>query len=142
MEPETFLPSQSFKFLKLEVVSWNGPVVEIHFERPIESVGDVEAAVREATTFMRSRVSPRAGAAFFVTCYDGLTITRDNLKQLREKFIDFNSHYSRGDVRYGGGHVARTFVVSTAIDSGSRSNHFETRPEALAAVNQLIREAR
>ena len=100
---------------------------------------DVNTAVREATSFMRTRVSPRASQAYFITCYDGLVITRETLNELRERFIDFNGRYSLGDVRYGGSHVAKTFVVSTAIQSASRSNHFETRPEALAVLHRQIR---
>jgi hypothetical protein len=142
MDAEEFFPSQSFRFLSLAVVDWNGPIVEITFDKPIETTTDTATAVREASTFMRTRVSPRASKAYFITCYDGLVITRETLNELRERFIEFNQRFSLGDVRYGGSHVARTFVVSTAIQSASRSNHFETRPEALAVLHRQIRAAR
>jgi hypothetical protein len=141
MDAEEFLPSQSFRYLSLEVVDWTGPIVEIRFDKPIESATDAATAVREASSFMRTRVRPRASQAYFITCYDGLAITRETLNELREQFIDFNKRFSLGDVRYGGGHVAKTFVVSTAIQSASRSNHFETRAEALAVLHTQIRAA-
>lgn len=138
MPSEADRPKQSYRFLTLEVVDWNGPIVEIGFERPMRSAVDAAAAVREASSFMRTRVSPRASQAYFVTCYDGLSVTREILADLRERFIDFNSRYSLGDVRYGGSHAARTFVVATAVHSASRSNHYETREEALAALRRRI----
>jgi hypothetical protein len=57
---------------------------------------------------------------------------------LRERFIAFNARYTIGDVRYGGSYVARTFVVAIAVRSAFRSNHFETRAEALAALRRQI----
>ncbi len=141
MDSADSLPNESYRFLSLEVVDWAGPIVEIRFCGAIESNSDVSAAVREASLFMRTKVLPRSNTAFFITCYDGLSITRETLNELREQFIGFNARFSAGDVRYGGGHVARTFVVSASIQSASRSNHFESRNEALAAVRRQIRVA-
>ena len=139
MEATDILPKESYRFLTLEVVDWNGPIVEIRFDKTIEATADVSAAVREASLFMRTKVQPRSKSAFFITCYDDLSITRETLNELREQFIVFNERFSEGDVRYGGGHVARTFVVSTSIQSASRSNHYEKRNEALAALRRQMR---
>ncbi len=136
------LPKRSYRFLNLEVVDWNGPIVEIGFEQPITSASDAAAAVREASSFMRTTVLSQAATAYFITCYDGLSVTREVLADLRERFIEFNARYSVGDVRYGGSHAARTFVVATAVHSASRSNHFETRAEALAALRRQITRPR
>ena len=133
------LPNRSFRFLALEVVDWAGPIVEIRFLKTIESETDVVAAVAEASSFMRESVLPRADGAYFITCYDGLAMSPETLSALRERFIGFNDRYSRGDVRYGGGAPARTFVVSAAIQSRSRSNHYESRAEALTALRSTIR---
>lgn len=141
MESADARPVESYRFLSLEVVDWSGPIVEIRFDKPIETMTDVGAAVREASLFMRTKVQPRADTAYFITCYDDLSITRETLNELREQFIGFNERFSVGDVRYGGGHVARTFVVSTSIQSASRSNHYETRNEALSALRRQIRAA-
>lgn len=132
------LPSRSFRFLELEVVDWEGPIVEIRFLKTIESENDVVAAVAEASSFMRESVLPKADGAYFITCYDGLAMSPVTLSALRERFIGFNERYSRGDVRYGGGAPAKTFVVSAAIQSRSRSNHFESRAEALTALRNQI----
>ena len=133
------LPSASYRFLAMEIVDWAGPIVEIRFLKTIESETDVVTAVAEASSFMRESVLPRADGAYFITCYDGLAMSPETLSALRERFISFNERYSRGDVRYGGGAPAKTFVVSAAIQSGSRSNHFESRAEALTALRNTIR---
>lgn len=139
MDPNNDLPHRSYRFLTLQVVDWDGPVVEIGFDRPIESKADAGAAVREASLFMRTQVAPRSPTAFFITCYDGLTVGREPLAELQQRFIEFNEKFSVGDVRYGGSTFARTFVTATSIQSASRSNHYQSRDEALSALREKIR---
>lgn len=141
MDAKEDLPRRSYRFLTLEVADWTGPIVEISFDRPIDSTADAAAAVREASLFMRTLVAPRSTTAYFITCYDGLSVTRDPLSELQQRFIKFNEKFSVGDVRYGGSHFAKTFVVATSIQSASRSNHHESRAEALAALREKIRIA-
>ena len=141
MDAKEDLPSRSYRFLTLEVVDWTGPIVEITFDRAIDSIADAGAAVREASLFMRTLVAPRSSSAFFITCYDGLSVTREPLSELQQRFIEFNEKFSVGDVRYGGSHFAKTFVVATSIQSASRSNHFESRADALVALREKIRLA-
>lgn len=129
---------RTMDFLTMEIVEKRGPIVEISFNRPISDEGDAAEVVKEADRFMRETVPPLAGKAYFVTCYDNLSISREVLKILQERFIGFNKTYSLGDTRYGGGLVARSFIISTAVKSHSESRIFNTREEALSAlINQI-----
>jgi hypothetical protein len=129
-------------FLTIDVVDWNGPIVELGFNRPINNEHDADAVVREAHTFMRTRLAPRARKAYFVTCYDDLVVSPKHLERLREGFLGFNAAYSLGDVRYGGAHFAKTFIISAAVRAAERSNIHPDRESALKALRDHIRADR
>jgi hypothetical protein len=128
------LPSQKLSFLTMQVVDWDGPIVEIGFHRPVETEGDLALLLREANTFMRVHVTPKARKVYFVTCYDGLHFASGVMAKAREGFATFNGKYSLGDVRYGGDTVAKTFIIAQSIEAATRSHIFETREQALAAL--------
>lgn len=132
------LPYVEMSFLTMQVVDWKGPIVEIGFNKPVETEAHVETLLREANTFMRNHVTPRAGQAFFVTCYDNLHFAPNVLEKAREGFARFNDKYSLGDVRYGGDTVAKTFIIAQSIKASTRSAIFATRDEALNAVAAKI----
>jgi hypothetical protein len=93
---------------------------------------------------MEQHVVP-AGAArtYFLTCYDGFSVARDQAHRLQEAFLSFNAVYSKGDARYGGSLVAQTLVIATAVRSESASEMHATRDEALGRLRARIRgEAR
>jgi hypothetical protein len=133
------LPRQTMDFLTMRVVDWDGPIVEIVFNRRIASEPDVEIVLREAIDFMRKYVVAKAKKAYFVTCYDNLDVSRELLTQLQERFVEFNATFSLGDVRYGGTELAQMFVITTSIRSATRSNIFPGREQALAALRDRIR---
>ena len=140
MDQRDHLPHRDFSFLSLNVTDWTGPIVEIRFARPVQTAHDVQTVIREATTFMQSVVRPRARRAYFMTCYDGLSVGHDVLSELRERFVEFNKRFSLGDVRYGGKAFAKTLVVATSLLSSTPSNHFATRQEALASLRRSARD--
>ena len=127
----------------MQVVEWDGPIVEILFHSPIATAGDVARLLREARTFMdETVVKTGRSKAFFLTCYDGFSVAREHAGELQQAFLEFNKQYSKGDVRYGGTIVARTLVIATAIRSESSSEHYGTREEALLSLRQRIRAGR
>ncbi len=129
--------------MTIQVVDWEGPIVEILFQRPIASAEDVAELLREARAFVDERLVPAGkGKAYFVTCYDGFTVARERAVELQQAFVEFNRLYSKGDVRYGGALVAKTLVIATAIQSESSSEHYDTREEALASLRARVKAGR
>ena len=124
----------------MQVVDWEGPIVEIVFHRPIATSDDVTELLRETRGFMDQHVRPSgAQKAYFVTCYDGFRVAKEQVHPLQEAFLEFNQQYSKGDVRYGGSVVAQSLVISTAIRSLSASEIHPTREEALESLRERIR---
>ncbi len=108
----------------MQVVDWEGPIVEIQFRRPIATSQDVADLARQARAFVEDNVV-RAGRskAYFLTCYEGFAVARECAAELQQAFLAFNGQYSKRDVRYGGTIVAKSIVISTAIRSESSSEH-------------------
>jgi hypothetical protein len=127
----------------MQVVDWEGPIVEILFHRPVASSEDVSELLRETRSFMEEKVV-KAGLkkAYFLTCYEGFSVTREHANELQQAFLAFNGQYSQGDVRYGGTILAKTLVISTAIRSESSSEHYDTREKALESLRARIRNRR
>jgi hypothetical protein len=129
------LPRDVMSHLTMQVVDWQGPVVEILFNRPISSKQDVALVLDQACRFMDRHFSGSdQEKVYFVTCYDGFSVNRETALALQESFIDFNRRYSRGDVRYGGSASAKTIIISTAIKSTSQSDICSNREEALDRI--------
>jgi hypothetical protein len=126
------------RFLTMEVVDWSGPIVEIRFNRSVETEVDVAALLREANSFMRVHVTPRARKTYFVTCYDNLHFSSKVLEKAREGFAQFNGRYSLGDVRYGGDTVTKTFIIAQSIKAATSSAIYETRQQAIDAIRQMM----
>ncbi len=127
----------------MQVVDWQGPIVEILFQRPVTTAADVGELLREARSFMEEAVVAAGEAqAYFVTCYDRFSVPRELAHALQEAFLEFNRQYSKGDVRYGGTLVAKTLVISTAIRSESSSEIYATRDEAIASLRARHRAVR
>ncbi len=127
----------------MQVVDWEGPIVEILFHRPLATAADVAELLRETRSFMEETVVAAGKAkSYFVTCYDHFSVPREVAHALQEAFLEFNRQYSKGDVRYGGTLVAKTLVISTAIRSESSSELYATRDEALASLRARHRAAR
>ena len=134
------LPDETPPLLTLRVVDREGPIVEILFLRPIASITDVSELARAARTFMeRHVVSTGAAKAYFVTCYDHFSVSREVAQPLQDAFLEFNRAYSKGDARYGGTLVAQTLVISTSIRDERPSEICATREEALARLRTRIR---
>jgi len=128
------------ELVRLEIVDWDGPIVEIHFVRPLVSVEDVDRLVAEAEAFVKAHIAPwEDGKAYFLTCYDNFSVPKQLAQRLQDLFVGFNRRYSKGDVRYGGTLVAKTLVISTAIRSESASEIYATREEALDHLRKRIR---
>ncbi len=124
----------------IQVVDWEGPIVEIVFHRPIATPDDVAELLRVARGFMDEHVLPSgAQRAYFVTCYDRFAVAKEQAHPLQEAFLEFNRQYSKGDVRYGGSLVAQSLVISTAIRSESASELHPTRERALESLRERIR---
>jgi hypothetical protein len=134
------LPREVMSHLTMQVLDWQGPVVEIQFNRPIVSRHDVELVVEQASRFMDRHFSSGSGEekVYFVTCYDGFSVNREAALALQESFIDFNRRYSLGDVRYGGSASAKTIIISTAIKSTSQSDICTGREQALERIRNRI----
>lgn len=133
-------PLEEKNLISMEVVDWKGPIVEIRFRHPITSADDVDELVSEARSFMEAHVARRGdGKAYFVTCYEGFSVSRSAAQRLQDRFVEFNQKYSKGDVRYGGQLVAQTLIISTAIRSEAPSEIYPTRAEALEHLRQRIR---
>ena len=133
---------QELSLTTMQVADWNGPIVEVLFHHPITSAADVDCLLRETRAFMDTHIAPRGSPkAYFLTCYDGFTASRENLRHLQDAFLAFNREYSRGDARYGGSVVAQTLVISTAIRADARAEIYATRAEALAHLRECHREA-
>jgi hypothetical protein len=127
----------------MQVVDWEGPIVEILFRRPLAAATDIAELLRETRSFMEETlVSAGKAKAYFLTCYDHFSVPRELAHALQEAFLEFNGRYSKGDVRYGGTLVAKTLVISTAIRSESASEMYATRDEALASLRTRHRAAR
>jgi hypothetical protein len=138
------LPRQDMGLVTMQVVDWDGPIVEILFRQPILTEHDVEELLREARSFMDQRVVP-AGAThvYFLTCYDGFSVSRQQARRLQDAFVGFNAAYSKGDARYGGSLVAQTLVIATAVRSESASEMHATRDEALQRLRaRMLRDTR
>lgn len=132
-------PCQELSHITMEVVDWKGPIVETSFHRPIDTTDDAEAVIREAIEFMEQWIRPRFGGAFFLTCYDGLKISREVAIHLQNRFLEFNRAYSKGDARYAFNTAAKAFVIATAIKASEKPNFYTGRTEALIALRALIR---
>ncbi len=125
----------------MQVVEWEGPIVEVLFHKAIAEARDVDELVRQARSFMDLHVAPAGPKrAYFLTCYDGFSVVREQAARLQEAFIEFNGQYSKGDVRYGGSLLAKTLVITTAIRSKSASELHVTRDEALAVLRGRVSE--
>ncbi len=134
------LPSRDSELVTLRVVDWDGPIVEILFHRAVASGADVSELLRSARFFMEEHVvSAGAPKAYFVTCYDRFSVSRDLAAPLQEAFLDFNRTYSKGDARYGGTLVAQTLVISTSIRAEKPSEIYATRQEALEHLRERVR---
>jgi hypothetical protein len=133
-------PKEVMSHLTMQVVDWQGPVVEIQFNQPISSQQDVEAVFDQARRFMARHFPPEPDQekVYFVTCYDGFSVTHETALAMQESFIDFNRRYSRGDVRYGGSASAKTIIISTAIKSTSQSEICTGREQALERIRARI----
>jgi hypothetical protein len=133
-------PKQELGLITMEVVDWDGPIIEIRFQQPITSTAAADELVRQARSFVEAHIARRGdGKAYFVTCYEGFSVSRESAQRLQDGFVDFNAQYSKGDVRYGGSLVAQTLIISTAIRSESRSELYATREEALDHLREQIR---
>jgi hypothetical protein len=140
---EAAAPAREMELVTMQVVDWEGPIVEILFRRPLATRADLDELLRETSSFMEEVVIPAGRPqAYFLTCYDRFSVPRELARALQEVFLDFNRRYSKGDVRYGGTLVAKTLVISTAIRSESASELHATREEALAALRSSHRAAR
>jgi hypothetical protein len=126
------------RFLTMEVVDWTGPIVEIRFNQPVERNEQVDTLLREANSFMKIHVKPRAQKAFFVTCYDNLHFSPEVLERARAGFAEFNANYSLGDVRYGGDAVTKTFIIAQSIKAATSSAIFQTRRQAIDAIRKMM----
>ena len=134
------LPSRDSALLTLRVVDRDGPIVEVLFHRAIATADDVREVLHSARTFMEEHLVPAGAAkAYFVTCYDRFSVSRDVARPLQDAFLEFNREYSKGDARYGGTVVAQTLVISTAIRSEKPSEICATREEALEHLRARIR---
>jgi hypothetical protein len=128
-------PHQEMSHLTMQVVDWQGPIVEISFNRPILTADDVHTVLEQAHSFMQLHlVGSGHDRVYFITCYDGFSVAREVTMLLQEGFLEFNRSYSQGDVRYGGSPAAKTIVISTAIKSTSRSEIYASREEALCRL--------
>ncbi len=135
------LPKKDMAFVTMQVVEWDGPIVEIVFRRALATTADVEQLLEEARMFMDTYLpAARRDKAYFITCYDHFSVSRDQAHRLQEAFLDFNRVYSRGDVRYGGTLVAQTLVISTSIKSESASEIHPTRDQALERLRARIQK--
>jgi len=132
------LPTWMMQLLTMEVLDWEGPIVEIRFNGRVSTQEDVRQLAVEANAFVEACVLSRAERAYFVTCYDGLSAPSDILVELQDAFVDFNQRFSLGDVRYGGGDLAQTVAITTAIRSGHPSKVHSSRKEAVAFLRTLI----
>jgi hypothetical protein len=131
------------ELVTMQVVDWEGPLVEILFRRPLATADDVTELLRETRSFMEETlVAAGRPKAYFVTCYDNFSMPRELAHVLQETFLDFNRQYSKGDVRYGGTLMAKTLVISTAIRSDSSSEIHATRDEAIASLRTRYHSAR
>jgi hypothetical protein len=135
------LPKEVMSHLTMQVVDWQGPVVEILFNRPISSQQDVQLVLDQACRFMDRYFSGTDHEkVYFVTCYDGFSVNHETALALQESFIDFNRRYSHGDVRYGGSASAKTIIISTAIKSTSQSDICSDREQALGRIRARIND--
>ncbi len=134
------LPRAEMSLVTMQVVDWEGPIVEILFHKPIAEARDVDELLRQARSFMDQHVARAGQRAYFLTCYDGFSVTREQAGRVQEAFIEFNGTYSRGDVRYGGSLLAKTLVITTAIRSKSASELHVTRDEALEVLRARVSE--
>jgi hypothetical protein len=133
------LPKRDMGLVTMQVVDWDGPIVEIIFQRPILTERHVEELLWDARSFMEQHVvSAGAARAYFLTCYDGFSVSRDQAHRLQDAFVSFNAVYSRGDARYGGSLVAQTLVIATAVRSESASEMHATRDAALVRLRARI----
>jgi hypothetical protein len=129
------MPHQVMSHLTMQVVDWQGPIVEISFNRPILTEDDVRKVLDQAKSFMQLHLAGTGhDRVYFITCYDGFSVARAVAMSLQEGFLEFNRRYSQGDVRYGGSAAAKTIVISTAIKSTSRSEIYTSREEALSRL--------
>lgn len=129
---------REMNFLTMKVIDRNGPIVEIDFNRRIESPEDIDVLLAEAESFMESVVRPISERTYFVTCYNRLSVAADLILELRDRFSGFNNKYSKANVRYGGSTFARTFVIATSIKGKEDVALYPDRESAVAAIRELI----
>lgn len=130
------------QYLTMQIVDNRGPIVEVKFVRNIETEADVKALVEEASEWVKATFGP-TGKAYFLNCYDNLSIPLKLVDALKNGFFTFNKNHSKSDVRYGGGVSTKAFWISTAIKEGVSSNFYNTREEGLEVLRTLAaQEAR